>query len=62
MGSQTFVYVTHLCQVLHASSYPLQHAEELAGRELALVFLQIKSKRRKERKEEEEKLELSDAR
>lgn len=50
MGSQIFMYVTHLCQVLHASSDPLQHAEELAGCELALVFLQIKAKRRQEKK------------
>lgn len=39
VGSEAFMYVTHLCQVLHARGNPLQHANELGGRELSLVFL-----------------------
>jgi len=39
MGSKAFMYVTHLCQVLHARGNPLQHANELGGRELSLMLL-----------------------
>ena len=39
VGSKAFMYVTHLCQVLHARGNPLQHANELGGRELSLMFL-----------------------
>lgn len=39
VGSKAFMYVTHLCQVLHARGNPLQHANELGGRELSLVLL-----------------------
>lgn len=40
VGSQAFMDVTHLCQVLHARGNPLQHGDELGGCELSLVFLQ----------------------
>lgn len=39
VGSEAFMYVPHLCQVLHARGNALQHAQELGGRELSLVFL-----------------------
>lgn len=42
VGSQAFMDVTHLCQVLHARGNPLQHGDELGGCELSLMFLQRK--------------------
>lgn len=47
VGSKAFMYVTHLCQVLHARGNPLQHANELGGRELSLVLLETKKKKKK---------------
>lgn len=47
VGSKALMYVTHLCQVFHARGDPLQHADELGGCELSLVFLLTKKEREK---------------